>query len=479
MVGTVNKELRVVNKRKYMDFQKGEITVFLSLTLIIMISVLFTVIESARSNTCSFQTECVTDMALQSSLAEYNRGLLEQYDLFFVDAGYGTGEKGYILLEEHIRDYMQENFEIEGISLTGFIRDMFGMEVEDAAVIKASGAADKDGIVLERAAVDYMLDMANLYDTSKLSSYAAMAEEMERDDTEDRFNEVEKELSDFDDDENPAGNINKIRRSSSKMLKTVTEGREISGVGINQAAYISVKGHGEKNGFILGEKDPSLAEDLIFQKYLMDKCGNYTREKENSLLKYQMEYVLKGKDNDEDNLKEVVKNLLVIREAANFAHIIGDRDKLDKVEFLTATNVIVLLVPELYEVVKMAIILGWSYGESLNDVRILLKGGKIPPIKDRDSWELGLLEALLVNLHGEGSSEGMDYDDYLHVLLAVLNKETRNLRFMDVVEMDIRQLPGNQGFAMENCLNAYTVTITTNSSKGDSNMITRVAGFKK
>ena len=66
--------------------KSGEITVFLALVLSILISLLFTVIQAARTNAMRFQTECVTDMALQSVLAEYNRELLEQYELFFIDA---------------------------------------------------------------------------------------------------------------------------------------------------------------------------------------------------------------------------------------------------------------------------------------------------------------------------------------------------------------------------------------------------------
>ncbi len=52
---------------------KGEITVFLSLVLIVLLSLLFVIIEAAKDNGADFQTECVTDMAMQSALAEYNK----------------------------------------------------------------------------------------------------------------------------------------------------------------------------------------------------------------------------------------------------------------------------------------------------------------------------------------------------------------------------------------------------------------------
>lgn len=456
----------------------GEITVFLSLVLVIMISVLFTVIDGARSNAGAFMTECVSDMALQSSLAEYNKGLLDRYDLFFVDMGYGKNESGYILLENHIKDYMQKNFEISGVSLTGFVRDLLGMSASDVAVLQSSGAADNSGEVLERAAVDYMLDIVNMYDASKLSSYIDLSERLSDDEADRMFDEVNEELKEFGDD-NPADQVGKIKSSSSKMLRAVTEGREISRAGINPSLYISSRGVREKNGFICGEQPVGTVDDLLFQKYIMMKCGNYTKIKEGSHLKYQMEYLLKGKDNDQDNLKGVVTTLVIMREASNFAYIMTDDSKQNLAEILAAACSILLLNPELEEVIKMAILLAWSYAESLNDVRILLKGGKVPAIKDEASWELGMMDALAMNLHGDGNGSGLDYEDYLHIQLVTLGKEKRNLRLMDIMEMDIRKLPGNEGFCMDNCLNAYTVQLMADSSKGSSHMITRTVGFKK
>ena len=96
-----------------MKRRNGSVTVFFSLVITILISVLFTVIRAATVNAVRFQTECAADMALQSVLAEYNRELLEQYELFFIETGYGSKESGYILLEQHIRDYMETNLQSE------------------------------------------------------------------------------------------------------------------------------------------------------------------------------------------------------------------------------------------------------------------------------------------------------------------------------------------------------------------------------
>lgn len=60
-------------------------------------------------------------------------------------------------------------------------------------------------------------------------------------------------------------------------------------------------------------KDESYTGQLLFQQYLMNKLGNY-REPSKGGLRYQIEYILAGKDNDVDNLKETAKKLLLVRE---------------------------------------------------------------------------------------------------------------------------------------------------------------------
>lgn len=47
-------------------------------------------------------------------------------------------------------------------------------------------------------------------------------------------------------------------------------------------------------------------------------------------LTYEMEYILCGKDTDKKNLESSIERLMRMREAANVAHIIADREKLNQ-----------------------------------------------------------------------------------------------------------------------------------------------------
>ena len=66
--------------------RRGYITVFLSLSLTLILSLVFTVIEGARISAIRMKFECVTDIGMNSVLAEYHRELVKQYNIFAIDA---------------------------------------------------------------------------------------------------------------------------------------------------------------------------------------------------------------------------------------------------------------------------------------------------------------------------------------------------------------------------------------------------------
>mgnify|MGYP003300668486 CR=1 FL=1 len=217
----------------------------------------------------------------------------------------------------------------------------------------------------------------------------------------------------------------------------------------------------------------------------MEKCANYGKPKENSRLAYEMEYVLMGKTSDYENLNAVVNRLLLLRETANFTYLMSDSGKQAEAEALALTLSAVILFPELKDLIKLSILIGWSYAESVNDVRILLAGGSIPLWKTKETWRLSLERAISMDLDEAETiskskpGDGFSYEAYLHILLALMKKDERNLRFMNVVEMDIRQKPGNENFQINHCVDAFTAEMITASQKGHSCLIRRTVGYWK
>ena len=71
--------------------KNGYITLYLTLILGIMLSLVFVLLEAVRNKTIRMETESVMDLSLYSVFGEFHRELLEQYDLFFIDTSYGEG----------------------------------------------------------------------------------------------------------------------------------------------------------------------------------------------------------------------------------------------------------------------------------------------------------------------------------------------------------------------------------------------------
>lgn len=482
-----------------MKRRNGSVTVFFSLVITILISVLFTVIRAATVNAVRFQTECAADMALQSVLAEYNRELLEQYELFFIETGYGSKESGYILLEQHIRDYMETNLQSEKRVWEQESVDLLGMSTEAVTITEGEGIADGNGAVLQRRAAEYMLQKYGIVDFSDISKIVKETEEkgllentmeQKRKKNEAAIKDVDTRVEDENGEKkripinNPADKINS-RRGSKGILRLVTGGNSISDAEIVESEYISGREYEEKDGFLEERTTEIIGEDLLFQKYIMEKCANYGKPKENSRLAYEMEYVLMGKTSDYENLNAVVNRLLLLRETANFTYLMSDSGKQAEAEALALTLSAVILFPELKDLIKLSILIGWSYAESVNDVRILLAGGSIPLWKTKETWRLSLERAISMDLDEAETiskskpGDGFSYEAYLHILLALMKKDERNLRFMNVVEMDIRQKPGNENFQINHCVDAFTAEMITASQKGHSCLIRRTVGYWK
>ena len=72
--------------------KKGSITVFLTLVLSLVLALVCTTIQSARMAAARTQILCGVDIGLYSLFGQYDRNILDEYDLFVLDGSCGGGE---------------------------------------------------------------------------------------------------------------------------------------------------------------------------------------------------------------------------------------------------------------------------------------------------------------------------------------------------------------------------------------------------
>jgi hypothetical protein len=470
-------------------------TVFLALSLTLILSLVFTVIEGARISAIRMKFECAADIGMNSVLAEYHRELLEQYDLLFVDTSYGGTSPDISNTETHLKNYIQKNFQTSSKSGAFGMKDFLAMYADSVSIDQYSIASDDGGEVLKRQITDYMSD----YPTGALIEKAtAGMEELnslgldtkdvvgERQQYEQQIDEIglpEEEVEEGVYEEVPLNNpadIANATRSSGVLNLVLDNPSEVSAVKVNLGDYISHRSLMSGTGLCEEAVEVSgSANELVFQLYLFEKCGYYGQELEKSLLKYQIEYILAGKDTDWQNLEQVAKRLLRWREAANVLYILTDSGKIAEAEAMALALTAVTLCPELAEPVKYTILFAWAYVESLQDVKTLLRGGRVPLYKTSSDWKTGInsIKNVRGSLTDDEDGRGLNYKEYIQIMMLLENQETRTYRAMDIIEMDIRRTAGNGNFRLDGCFDTYWANIVVSSGFGYSYEMTRCYGF--
>ena len=138
-------------------------------------------------------------------------------------------------------------------------------------------------------------------------------------------------------------------------------------------------------------------------------------------------------------------------------------------------------LPELTEPITDLILFAWAYAESIQDLRILFDGGRVPLLKTDDCWNTPYSQLLTFRNHlseYKSCESGMRYPDYLEAFL-YLRPEKQNLeRLMDVMEADIRLTSGNETFRMDGCITALTAEASVSSYFGYQYMINRKCRYE-
>ena len=498
---------KTISMRK--ENNKGAVTVYICLVIAFLVPVILMIIGLSRYSAMQVEVECACNLATDSLTAEYNRDLLEDYGLLFIDTSY-LGECGSLdKTLSHLNRYLDKNLKPdESLSPVGG-RNLFGYEVINTEITRASRATDGDGEVLRYMADEYMLDRfgISLIDEVKKMVSASSNLKLDEIDINENNDKAQKEIQDFKPSEenegenwnetkkeDPAKGISELRAKG--ILGIVVPGI-ISGTSIEAGNYVSQRNLVVGDGLTEDKKKNKLngiEEKLLFNEYIMIFTGNYRSKKDKSLLSYQTEYIICGNDTDEQNLKEIVNKLILLRGACNTVYYLTDVEKheetLAMAEALSAATGCPLLTP-LYQA---AIDLAWIYAESVLDVKKIMRGECVPLVTTYEDWDLSLEkvinnaeEAFNDEYKTSGNNGGdekeigtplkMKYSDYLRLFLYMENEKEKNMRLMDVIEMDINYKNANGNFKLDNCISDLTVQIGIESDSGYEYFYEKECGF--
>jgi hypothetical protein len=145
--------------RKQRMKAEGSITVFLSLVLLLILSLLLTIIEGARVNTAKVFAERSLTTAMDSVLAEYYGPLWEEYHIFGLDTGNGTLSERKDIITDKMKDYMSYTFDpYKNLDATVCRNgtELYNITVDELSIQDQTMLMDYHGKIFINQAVEYM-----------------------------------------------------------------------------------------------------------------------------------------------------------------------------------------------------------------------------------------------------------------------------------------------------------------------------------
>lgn len=472
----------------------GYLTVYLSLVFGILLSLILALVEGAATGACRLQSQMVADLGIDSVFAEYNREVLSQYGVFFIDDAYGSENGSIGNIQTHLSDFMSYNM-VPPTDLGNKVignKNLLKLKNPYLQIEEVAFATDDNGQVWKKQACDYMeqkygasyfQNIMNQIGTMESSEVLGMDTDSMLQDNVDTLNDF---LDDKDEEEikeiveSDGGNgvttgllLDAPFKFSGEMSLA---GRTVSSKSVNVSEYVSHRNTNQGVGLSHTEESYDAWDELVYSAYLMEKCGNYRTPDEDGKLSYEIEYILWGNDTDKENLSATVGAIKAIRDAANYVTLQKDTGKQAVID--TIAIVINGLTGCPYEAISQVINITWARCEAERDVETLLNGGSVPFVKEPSEWKTDL-GSMVSGSTSSGTDQyaqkGLTYENYITFFLyaSSLNVNDKTMRSLDIVEMDIRNTAGNEHFRIDNCVDYMKVSFGFVDAKDKEYVFTR------
>ena len=155
-----------------------------------------------------------------------------------------------------------------------------------------------------------------------------------------------------------------------------------------------------------------------------------------------------------------MNQILAIRTACNFACILTDTGKMSRLSALATS--LTWYFPPAQPAVKYLLAGAWSYIEAIADAYRLVRGKKVPYVKTQQNWltDLNGLTHLDELEDPEEDGSGLDYEDYLLILLAP-RMNTAYYRMLDIMELNVNRNVSSEAdhFHLKDAITGFGMTV--------------------
>lgn len=406
--------------------RRGSAAVLMAMITVTLSMAILSSILITRKLAIHSESQAFGRLWTKAILSEYDRHLFLDYGLM---AFFGHND----MVSEKITYYMDYSMkERLQVQINGTSAELNGFEMSDPenfrdAIKKSFAMETIDSLLKKESRKERMLDSG--------SKSSVKSSGKKSDTGENRIREI----------------LNPL------VIRTLPSRNQNDDESVDSALSILKSGNYADSITELLQSSPS---ELLFIRKYMNSHWKVADSKKHYFTN-EWEYIIKGSMNDETNLKACKRRIFAIRNALNLIYLYKDPSKVEAV-----TAIAELITPGPAGILTQAIIMeAWAALESETDVQNLLEGKRVPVMKTAKTWNTGLegvlhdqdmkekLDEESRNLLEEKNTEvkeaagdtirktieeGLTYEDYLMVLMVAMGSETRILRVMDLVQINMK-----------------------------------------
>ncbi len=462
---------------------KGSISIYLALSLTLILSLLLSITESCRINVIKTTAVGTSYVALESTFGHFANQLFDKYGIF---GTFKTEDDFIKLLNNYINQSNKSNklsFSLENTN----IKHLYRITDNDGLIFASQVVAYQKYNASKELLRDLLGDNIDIFQSNNITSYdfKNSNECIDNDqlskisDANTSSNEDQPHISISSSDakaikESLSDKISFMMRES--LIKTCLDNPEKVSNAVISEDIINVfpsnlcsLSENAKNAIKDGSTSllTSFIDFSLYASYLKDYFSTFMTDYNNTLpIKYQLEYILFGGDTDEQILCNAIVSIISMRTSMNLVHILGDSSKRSLAHDIASAAVGSIPVPFIIEFTQLIIMSSWANAEAIIDMRDLFKGKKVPLLKDNSTWTLDLENVLTLSKSTSSCNPGdtgLTYNEYLYTYLLTTNDFYLYFRTMDLIQLDLCHNV-NKDFLMTSCFVAADVEFEFNIS---------------
>lgn len=204
----------------------------------------------------------------------------------------------------------------------------------------------------------------------------------------------------------------------------------------------------------------SITDPILFQSYLFTHFSNYLEENPEGALSYELEYLIGGKDSDEENLSAVAMRLCVIRTVLHFVSLYSDSERKAPVEQVALAACGAIGLPALKSIAVFLLLFVWALEEAMIDTAAFLQGKRLLLYPGKDGGSLAFPDILrfsksfileMAEKKENANGLALGYHEFLHLFVFLTPKGEKTYRALDLIQENLRKTYGDT-FRINRCV---------------------------